>query len=69
LVDVVVEVARGGEVDHQEPAAGRERGRDRAQNLRRPGLVVDRVERGDQLEAAAFLERGNVAGLKARSRC
>lgn len=53
--------ATGGlEVDHQEHAAVPQAAADLGEHLGGPGLVVDGIESGDQIELAGSVQRGDV---------
>ena len=65
VVEVLLEVARGQDVLHQERAAGPQCGDDLAQHDVRLRLVVNGVERGDQVERFLLAELRDVALFEA----
>src|SRR3989338_3363160 len=64
--DVVLEAARRLGLDHEVDPVRRERGRDAAEHRRGIALVVDRVERRDQVAGRLGGQPGHVERLEAR---
>src|SRR5690606_38655870 len=64
VVQVVLQVAGGPDVHHEEDTIGPQGASDAGEHLRRVGLVVDGVEGGNQVEAVLHREDRDVPDLQ-----
>ena len=60
MVEIVLEAARGRDVDHQERAVRASESAMPGEHVGRVGLVVDGVEGGDEVVRAGLVECGRV---------